>query len=44
MQEFFRKNVLIHQTSCPNTPQQNDIAERKNCKLLEMTRAIIFDA
>jgi len=43
MQEFFRGNGLIHQTSCPNTPQQNGVAERKNRKLLEMTRAMIFD-
>jgi len=43
MQEFFRKNGLIHQTSCPNTPQQNGVPERKNRKLLEMTRAVIFD-
>jgi len=44
MQEFFRENGLIHQTSCPNTPQQNGVVERKNRKLLEMTRAMIFDA
>jgi len=44
MQEFFRENGLIHQTSCPNTPQQNGVAERKNRKLLEMTQAMIFDA
>ena len=44
MQEFFRKNSLIHQTSCPNTPQQNGVAEQKNRKLLEMTRTMIFDA
>jgi len=44
MQEFFRENCLIHQTSCPNTPQQNGVEKRKNRKLLEMTRAMIFDA
>jgi len=44
MQKFFRENGLIHQTSCPNTPQQNCVAKRKNRKLLEMTRAIIFYA
>ena len=43
MQEFFRENGLIHQTSCPNTPQHNGVAEWKNRKLLEMTRAMIFD-
>jgi len=44
MQEFFRENSLIHQTSYPNTPQQNGVAEWKNRKLLEITRAMIFDA
>jgi len=44
MQKFFRENGLIHQTSCPNTPQQNGVAEWKNRKLLDMTRAMIFDA
>jgi len=44
MQEFFRENDLIHQTSCPNTPPQNGVAKQKNCKLLETTRAMIFDA
>jgi len=44
MQELFRENGLIHQTSCPNTPQQNGVAKRKNRKLLEMTRAMICDA
>jgi len=44
MQEFLRENDLIHQTSCPNTPQENGLAERKNRKLLEMTRAMTFDA
>jgi len=44
MEEFFRENGLIHQTSYPSKPQQNGVAERKNRKLLEMTRAMIFDA
>jgi len=43
MQEFFGENDLIHQTSCPNTSQQNGVAERKNRKLLKITRAMIFD-
>jgi len=41
MQEFFRENCLIHQTFCPNTPKQNGVAERKNRKLLEMTRTMM---
>ena len=30
MQKFFKQKGLIHQTSCPDTPQQNGVAERKN--------------
>ncbi|XP_057529771.1 uncharacterized protein LOC130808310 [Amaranthus tricolor] len=44
MQQFFKQQGLIHQTSCPNTPQQNGVAERKNRTLLEMTRAIMLDS
>jgi len=44
IQEFFRENSLIHQTSYPNIPQRNGVPEHKNRKLLEMTRAMIFDA
>ncbi|KAL3638973.1 Beta-galactosidase 8 [Castilleja foliolosa] len=44
MRSFFQENGLIHQTSCPNTPQQNGIAERKNRTILEKTRALLFDS
>jgi len=44
MQEFFKENGLIHQTSCLNTPQENGVAKRKNRKILEMTQAMIFYA
>jgi len=39
---FFRKTGVVHQSSCPDTPQQNGIAERKNRHLLEVTRALMF--
>lgn len=31
-----------HQTSCPYTPQQNGLVERKNRQLLEVVRASLF--
>ncbi|KAF3646377.1 hypothetical protein FXO38_19192 [Capsicum annuum] len=37
---LFTKLGIIHQRSCPYTPQQNGIAERKHRHILEVTRAI----
>ena len=33
---------MIHQTSCPYTPQQNGVAERKNRHLMEVARSMMF--
>lgn len=33
---------VIHCTNCPHTPEQNNIVERKNCHLLEVTCALLF--
>ncbi|KAG8501038.1 hypothetical protein CXB51_003111 [Gossypium anomalum] len=33
---------IIHQSSCPDTPQQNGISERKNRHLLAVAQAIMF--
>jgi hypothetical protein len=33
---------IIHQTTCPETPPQNGVAERKNCHLLEVARSLMF--
>lgn len=44
LQHFLRENGLIHQTSCPDTAEQNGVAERKNRTLLEMTRAMMFES
>jgi len=33
---------IIHQTTCPGTPPQNGVAERKNRNLLEVARSLMF--
>ena len=33
---------IIQQTSCPYTPQQNGVAERKNRHLMEVARSMMF--
>ena len=35
---------IVHQTTCPYTPQQNGITEHKNRHLLEVVRASLFKA
>ncbi|PKU65026.1 Retrovirus-related Pol polyprotein from transposon TNT 1-94 [Dendrobium catenatum] len=37
-------NGIIHQTSCPHTPSQNGVAERKHRHLIETTRALLLQA
>ena len=39
---FFDDNGIIHQSSCPHSPQQNGISKRKMHHLLEVTRALKF--
>jgi transposase InsO family protein len=33
-QTYFQHHGLLHETSCPQTPQQNGVAERKNRHIL----------
>ena len=40
--DFLNKKGIQHQSTCPNTPQQNGIAKRKNRHLLEVARALMF--
>lgn len=30
LSSYFQQQGIIHQTSCVDTPQQNEVAERKN--------------
>ena len=38
---FFNENGISHDLSCPRTPQQNRVVERKNKTLQEMARTMI---
>jgi transposase InsO family protein len=40
--EFMNSNGILHQTTCPHSPQQNGVAERKNRHILEVTRSILI--
>lgn len=44
MQDFCVKRGLVHQTTCPHTPEQNGVAERKNRYILEITRAFLIES
>jgi len=39
---YLSEHGIILQTTCPNTPPQNVVAERKNHHLLEVARLIMF--
>ncbi|GKC43676.1 retrovirus-related pol polyprotein from transposon TNT 1-94 [Tanacetum coccineum] len=44
MLEFYNDHGILLETSCPHTPQQNRVVERKHRHLLETARALIFEA
>ena len=39
---YLSSHGIIHQTTCPSTPSQNGVAERKNRHLLEVARSLMF--
>jgi transposase InsO family protein len=39
---FLSSQGIMHQTSCPDTPPQNGVAERKNRHILEVARSLMF--
>jgi len=39
---FMHKNCIVYQSSCPYTPQQNDIVECKNRHLLEVAHTLLI--
>ena len=42
--KLFTELGILHQRSCPYTPRQNGVAERKHRHLLEVTRALRLQA
>ncbi|WZY94101.1 hypothetical protein YC2023_066430 [Brassica napus] len=40
--DHLAQHGILHQTSCPYTPQQNGVAERKNRHLMEVSRSMMF--
>ena len=40
--DLFQSQGIIHQSSCPYTPQQNGVVERKHRHIMETARAIRF--
>ena len=43
-QKFFKKTGIFHQKTCPYTPQQNGVVERKHQHLLQVARSLLFQA
>lgn len=41
---FFTKHGIVHQLSCPHTPSQNGVAERKHRHLIETTIALLHQS
>lgn len=39
---FLRENGIRRWTSVTHTPEQNGVAERRNCTLMEMTRCLLI--
>ena len=43
-QVFLQSKGIISQRSCPSTPQQNGVAERKNRHLLDVVRTLLLES
>nr|KAJ0215676.1 hypothetical protein LSAT_V11C300142910 [Lactuca sativa] len=44
MIDFYAKQGILLETTCPHTPQQNGVIERKHRHLLDTARALRFEA
>ncbi|KAL6318300.1 hypothetical protein AAG906_039392 [Vitis piasezkii] len=43
-QDFLQSKGIISQRSCPSTPQQNGVVEKKNRHLLDVVRTFLLDS
>jgi IS30 family transposase len=41
-QNYLSAQGILHQTTCPDTPPQNGVAERKNRHILKIARSLMF--
>ncbi|MFA1236629.1 integrase catalytic domain-containing protein, partial [Klebsiella pneumoniae] len=41
-QNYLKENEIIHQRSCPRTPQQNGVSERKHRHIIETARTLLL--
>jgi len=44
MEQFYQDHGIIRQSSCVETPQQNGQVERKHRHVLNVVRALLFQA